>query len=333
MKKIILLLINICFFTLQSAYAMTIDRLIVFGDSLSDNGNLYALTASLHKYIPLVPILPIEPYFKGRFSNGPIWVEQLATMLNIPIDDYAYGGAWVEPYYDSMQVIPYNLGTQIDFYVAQTISDNNRAKHLYVIWAGGNDYSKGRANEEYATTNTISYLQSQIEWLIYYGAKQFLLFNIPDLSIVPQVVAKGPEFAASIKRLSQLHDSKFADMILKLQHQYPDVKFIQMDVRNHYEDIIKNPDKYHLKNVSESCYNGDYSFLALQQDVVQAVNEAKINLFNNPTLSVAYLTSMSREKPHCINPDEYLFWDSIHPTRVVHQLIATATLEKIEQSD
>jgi cholinesterase len=38
----------------------TFDHLVIFGDSLSDSGNA------------------------GRYSNGPVWVEQLAEMLRLP---------------------------------------------------------------------------------------------------------------------------------------------------------------------------------------------------------------------------------------------------------
>ena len=48
-----------------------VEELIVFGDSLSDNGNLYAAAG-----------VPGPPYFEGRFSNGPTWVEVLAERLD-----------------------------------------------------------------------------------------------------------------------------------------------------------------------------------------------------------------------------------------------------------
>jgi len=51
----------------SAASAQTYGRLVVFGDSLSDNGNLYAISGQ--------PTSP--PYFQGRFSNGPVFTELL----------------------------------------------------------------------------------------------------------------------------------------------------------------------------------------------------------------------------------------------------------------
>ncbi|HDV5785644.1 TPA: hypothetical protein RJD83_002616 [Legionella pneumophila] len=42
-------------------------NIVVFGDGLSDNGNLYAYTNHRRPASPA--------YYNGRFSNGPVWVE------------------------------------------------------------------------------------------------------------------------------------------------------------------------------------------------------------------------------------------------------------------
>jgi phospholipase/lecithinase/hemolysin len=46
-----------------------------FGDSLSDTGNVYTVFGP--GYVP-------APYYDGRFSNGPVWVEHLAAMPTPP---------------------------------------------------------------------------------------------------------------------------------------------------------------------------------------------------------------------------------------------------------
>ena len=68
-----------------SAQAYT--QIVAFGDSLSDNGNLFDLMAQYNA------ATPASPYFDGRFSNGPVAVEVMAQQLGLALDDRAYGGA------------------------------------------------------------------------------------------------------------------------------------------------------------------------------------------------------------------------------------------------
>ena len=81
----------ILFFSMMAS-ATPLNKIVVFGDSLSDNGNLYEY---LKHQLPLSP-----PYFEGRFTNGPVWIEDLIesyypTNSNDHLLDYAYGGAGV----------------------------------------------------------------------------------------------------------------------------------------------------------------------------------------------------------------------------------------------
>ena len=71
------------------------DHMVVFGDSLSDTGNA------------------------GRFSNGPVWVEQLAASLNVALEpslmggtNFAIGGAKLDAHSDAS-----SLRAQADLYL------------------------------------------------------------------------------------------------------------------------------------------------------------------------------------------------------------------------
>src|SRR5574338_599415 len=71
-----------------AAYGAPFTNLFFFGDSLSDTGNVYSVTSLLNAAtLGLVPVQPLSPpYFNGRFSNGPLWTEQVATRLGQPGD-------------------------------------------------------------------------------------------------------------------------------------------------------------------------------------------------------------------------------------------------------
>lgn len=336
LKYLIIFLLTTTFFFIQSSYATTIDKIIAFGDSLTDNGNLYALTKKANQTSPLIPIIPNEPYYNGRFSNGPVWVEEVAKNLNVPLIDYAYGGSWAESFRDSYQVIPFDLNSQVNFYLLSTAPDFDIDKHLFVIWAGANDYSQGRTDMEYATTNTVASIKNQIDLLLFDGARNIVIFNIPDLSITPAVAARGPDVGAMISTISQLHNSKMAAMVEKEKQENPDVKIIMVDVTKIYRDILDHPDKYLLKNVKDACYGGNYFLQAnMSGRDMQAITNSHINILKNTSLKTAYLTSQaaSRGAKPCANPDEYLFWDHMHPTQVAHKILATLLTSVLAEND
>lgn len=60
-------------------------KLYIFGDSLSDQGNIFNITKFANSLEPQIPIVPNSPYFEGRFSNGPVWTDYLSAGLGLPI--------------------------------------------------------------------------------------------------------------------------------------------------------------------------------------------------------------------------------------------------------
>ncbi|KAJ3014806.1 UNVERIFIED_CONTAM: hypothetical protein HDU68_000121 [Siphonaria sp. JEL0065] len=66
-----------------------ITALVSFGESHIDTGNLYTLTSFLWP-----PATWPKRYFNGgRFTNGPVFVEQLATKLQVPLYNFAFSAA------------------------------------------------------------------------------------------------------------------------------------------------------------------------------------------------------------------------------------------------
>lgn len=319
------------------ASAVTIDKIIVFGDSLSDNGNLYSIATKAHATIPGVPVIPKNPpYYEGRFTNGPVWVESLAKNLNVPLSDYAYGGSWSESFPDSGLFVPFSLSMQVDFYLVYSATDLHKDQHLYVIWSGSNDYLAGRDDADYATTNTVSNIQNQIEWLVYYGAKYFLVLGVPDLGVIPASVDMGQTFAAGETKLSEMHNDKLAKMVEKESSDHPDTIIAFGDVNKYFREIIKNPESYHLKNVKDACFGGTYTYALragmIKANEVQAAKLAHIDIANNPDLRTVYIASRLAEdgEKACANPDEYVFWDHVHPSRVIHQVIAQTVQTQLQ---
>jgi phospholipase/lecithinase/hemolysin len=85
----------------------------------------------------------------------------------------------------------------------------------------------------------------------------------------------------------------------------------------------------------------------LKNELIRAITEAKRSdvsdadvdamvetITHNPALSQSYQLSQSYLLGNmpCMNPDDYLFWDHIHPTAVVQQVIADVIINKLISS-
>ncbi|MEM7066412.1 MAG: SGNH/GDSL hydrolase family protein [Cyanobacteria bacterium P01_B01_bin.77] len=84
-------LISISVLSPVEVSAATFSKLYVFGDSLSDAGNVFNATLAVND-LPVAPGIvvppvspPDPPYFQGRNSNGPVWVEYLADGLELSL--------------------------------------------------------------------------------------------------------------------------------------------------------------------------------------------------------------------------------------------------------
>lgn len=322
----------ICSVAAQAALATNIDRIVAFGDSLSDNGNIYSMTQKASKAIPMIPIIPKNPpYYDGRFSNGPVWLEDLAVAMDVPLTDHAYGGSWAEPLLDSGLVFPFSLGMQVNMYMVENVLDYHQADHLFVIWTGANDYIDKRDDLEYATDNTIANIKKQIDWLIYYGGTHFFIPNLPDISVSPEVVKQGPEAVRTASEVVDMHNRKLDAMLLQEKQENPDVDFITVDITARMDEIIANPDKYNLKNIKDACYGGGYWLQGLKANdaEVAAAKKANIDLTRTPALRIAYQTAKAAAMgaQSCSNPDQYMFWDQLHPTRTMHLILAKEALQ------
>ena len=71
------------------ASAQEIDRIVAFGDSYADQGNLVDILEGLGAVPPLVQTL----YPTGRFSGGTVYIDTLSQLLHAPVDNFAVAGA------------------------------------------------------------------------------------------------------------------------------------------------------------------------------------------------------------------------------------------------
>ncbi|NKB69828.1 MAG: hypothetical protein GKR89_22375 [Candidatus Latescibacteria bacterium] len=174
------------------AQGQDFSQLFIFGDSLSDIGNIRA--ASLNT----VPASP--PYFEGRFSNGPNYTDILAERLGLgPLQpslllgtNYAWGGAWGgADTRQSILLIP-SILTQVGQFIATLEGTQADGEALYIVLGGGNDVEgalddglDADSGAERMSQAAQSLIQAT-QLLLDNGAMYLMVVDTPDLSTTPR---------------------------------------------------------------------------------------------------------------------------------------------------
>ena len=231
--KIFLISVSSVFFTFNG-FAATFDEIVIFGDSLSDNGNLV--------FIENQPEPDPELYFQGRFSNGPVWVEYLADAqhLNASLTDRAIGGAQSGGFI--------GLNVQIPAYVT-TADSPASPDSLFGIWIGGNDFLNGGGDYRAAVAN----INEAMEELEQFGAKHLLVLNLPDLGAIPATLG-SPE-APGATAYSNDFNAALADMISNFRVEHPEIAVYLFDVYTFASAVKNDPTAYGFTNVTDPSPN------------------------------------------------------------------------------
>lgn len=183
---------------LGSPLAVAYSNLFVFGDTLSDTGNVFLATGGA--------IPPAPPYFNGRFSDGPNWIDALTSGLGTPAgqtpslaggNNYAFGGARTGA---GSSPVPGVLAQIGGLWAPTHPSADPNA--LYVMVGGGNDMRDARtafpsnsaadqAGREAAAQAAMTNLINGLGFLASRGTKNVLVATMPDLGATPEAAALG----------------------------------------------------------------------------------------------------------------------------------------------
>jgi len=277
--------------TASAASAQEYDDVIVFGDSLSDIGNLALFAAA-----------PPPPYFGGRFSNGPVWVEQLGFGPLGGFGDttdsvsWAFGGAWT-----STTPNPPPMTTQVAAYMGS--GGTFGSDDVVTLWGGANNIFNNIAAAS-ITANPIGTMQTVgalaandisglVNTVANAGAGTVLVPNLPTLSLTPSFGGANPAAPLADAGVQGFNTQLYANLFAQAA-AHPDTNIILMDVNTAGAFLAANATRFGFTNVTNTCFDG---------------------------MTV------------CSTPGTYFYWDGVHPTTAGHAFIAALALEYLTYQD
>lgn len=325
MKKIIVIFL---FLFCQNLFAAPINKIVFLGDSLTDNGNLYKA------FFNIIPKSP--PYFAGEFSNGHVWSDFISQYYHdrngVKAENYAVGGTTVILRSPTQGALPYDLDEEINNFLFYNLLNKEKNKILFAVWMGANDYlDEVQQNPDSLTTDVVNKIISDLTLLIDKGGEHFLLLGMPDLSLTPYATVHN--MVERLRTVSQLHNEKLVAALNNLKIQYPQVDILFMDIGSMLTDIVNHPDQYnqqyhtHITNTTQSCWSGGYT--------TKKHSLLETRVASSTALSETYHVGTLFEdgvKP-CDHPEEFVFWDKLHPTTVTHQILADKVEQLIDASE
>lgn len=282
------------------AHERDFSRVVAFGDSLSDPGNAFVLIRDVE--VPPFELIPDAPYARGglHFSNGRTWVEQLAGELRVGIttgpgllkplifSNYAVGGA------RARATGPFDLGTQVNYFLGES-KGAAPADALYSVFIGGNDVRdalEALAGDPSGATSAgmlvsaLTAVRDGVVALASAGARTFIVPNLPNFALVPAVRLQGPSAQAAGQWLSSSYNQGLEATLSGLEAALP-VNIIRFDVYALINQVTATPALFGLTEIAQTC-----------------------------------ITPGVLRGAYCDRPDNYLFWDGIHPTRAGHAILA-----------
>ena len=301
-----------------TAVAMPFSGMFVFGDSLADSGNNaaaidsgvlapFGIPAGTRETTPIASdaFIPTPPYVSDRYSNGPVWVEQLAGALGVSAapalvggTNLAFGGARTGPVDPTVTAFPPSLLTQAALFLA-TAGGPIPGSALYVVNGGGNDLRDALdaviggadpvATALAAATTFAANIVSILTNLAAAGADNFLLTTVPNVGLTPAVQANGPLAAGLASQIATaMNGALFGALALQSPQLLDHLNILDLFALG--SQVAADPAALGLTDVTTAC-------------------AAHAACLADP--SIASTT---------------FFWDGIHPTTAGHKLIATAAL-------
>jgi phospholipase/lecithinase/hemolysin len=214
-----------------------------FGDSLTDTGNAYSLTFGQ---------VPPPPYWEGRFSDGPIWYDEVGAVFReqgLETRNYAIGGAKARRDWDGIPDLP----DQVWVYRNRT---EPRPDPLVALWAGGNDLREriGSGSLTRVAREAADQLTAAAASLWRSGVDTALVFNLPDFADIPAYVGADEALRAQATLGTLTFNTRLDEGMAGLRGLGMEV--LKVDTFALFKQVVADPAAYGITNLTQPCFVG-----------------------------------------------------------------------------
>lgn len=230
-------------------------QLIVFGDSLSDTGNLAVVN------------LP-PPYYRNRISDGPVIADLIAAAIGSNADrsghllgggdgfNYAVAGGDIDG------TDREDLTQQVSAYLSR-VDNTADPNALYLMFVGGNDLrgirsitSAGQASIE--ISNTLDMLLTQLSRLRGAGARAFFIPNVANIGRIPETLGReltDPGISARAETYTRDYNQRLVQSLAPLSNSDRNLSIQVFDLFQSFENLIDNASDFGFTNTQEGCFD------------------------------------------------------------------------------
>jgi thermolabile hemolysin len=219
---------------------------------------------------------------------------------------YSNGRVWIEYLAESLHL--------------SSKQTNNFAYGGSTTGSVGNSYVPSLLNQVESFTQTHQQTNADALYVLWAGANDYLqgvnsatipvknlttaINSLTDVGAKKILVGNLPDLgqlpatrnsanSVNLSALTQAHNQGLRRSLKILSQQHSNVEIVQLDANTMYRDAITNPTAFNFTNVISSCLAGDRA---------------------------------------CSNPDQFLFWDGIHPTAAAHRIIGKTAFSTIQEA-
>ncbi len=202
-----------------------------------------------------------------------------------------------------------------------------------ILWVGANDYLAYGWNTELDAKRVRDVISDSANRMVLHGAKQILLFNLPDLGQNPS--ARSQKVVEAASHVSRYHN----ELLLNLTRQLAPTGMVKLfEIDKQFAEMLRDPQNFGLSDTENACYDGGYVWKPFSSR--SASTDSQLAPFNaqerlaiagNPLLAQAVASPMARRSASELNCEGKMFWDQVHPTTAVHAALSERAATFIER--